>query len=1000
MPVGVTCPQLSPWGCPRGHTRWKPLGRGVRLDSPPPISDGRKSRFLQAVVYQLRVPHGACTSSSGAPVVHSTEVFGSDRPPDAGSVPRSSLLHPGLLPAHYRSRSARFRSSGVTNLLLKLSDMPMVLRSRRSVRPGGGAEEPGAEEPEVPADTTPAASRRRSTRLPRKTTYEESDDSEPESVLSQAMDRDLRPPAEEEEDVPEGLKGCSVVLNRLQEDEKADKNDFEEKEDMKNKDGKPVSRIPTYHKRPPGASELPVLKKDTTVHAAQPHEKAGSERTEASKAKPLDERETSLPLPSFRVPKFGLEGHSPYLSAAQVAATAHKSAITTPKSWSLPGSIQSPLSIASPRPAIRPEQGSEQHLPEDKSKTSVVEFHIPPDVPVSRLLHQGSLCPKSKDDPAKECDVEVKEGITVTASEDTTTSEIALTAEVGQADYIMDEEPPWEKEPKNTPESKASGSSSDTKKEEDLKHKKSKLDSLEQAKEHPEPQVVQSENSKLENKMAEKDGSTSPVAAETLKAKDSSTKSTKSSRGFRYLIIFLPPLLLLLGGFGPHIWHHGIPTSMAHLTDQVNLHWSEGLGLFPKPCSTDCRVHLVESVPDGLYLPSPTSRRSIADSWMHLLHRSSSSVHIAASYITLLGNDSEFAGSSDSQGRRVFEHLKHLQSKGVKLKIAVNGPQASTRDTSELTAAGAEVREVDLKAVTGGIVHTKLWVVDQKHFYLGSANMDWRSLSEVKEVGLLVEDCSCLAQDALRIFGVYWSIGAGQSGSLPRYWPKHLSALSSSQNPLHLKFNGVPAEVYLSSGPPQISATGRSDDLATILSVIGDAQKFVYISVMDYLPLSQFTEPIRYWPAIDIALRAAACTRGVQVRLMVSCWEHSPASMFTFLQSLLVLNKPPLKCAIDIKIFTVPSTAEQKTIPFARVNHAKFMVTDRVVYIGTSNWSENYFTQTAGVGLVVNQTGSVVGKAQQTLQSQAEELYLRDWSSPYASTLSVDSVDVCPHGGH
>ena len=45
---------------------------------------------------------------------------------------------------------------------------------------------------------------------------------------------------------------------------------------------------------------------------------------------------------------------------------------------------------------------------------------------------------------------------------------------------------------------------------------------------------------------------------------------------------------------------------------------------------------------------------------------------------------------------------------------------------------GAEVREVNLSAVTGGIVHTKLWVVDQKHFYLGSANMDWRSLSQVK----------------------------------------------------------------------------------------------------------------------------------------------------------------------------------------------------------------------------------------------------------------------------
>ncbi|CAB1447467.1 unnamed protein product [Pleuronectes platessa] len=879
--------------------------------------------------------------------------------------------------------------------------MPMLLRSRRSIRPGGGAEEP-----EGP-DTTPVTARRSSTRLPGRTTYEESNDSEPESVQSQAMETDLSPPAEEEEDVTEDLKGCSVVLNRLQEDDKADTIDFEEKEDMYRKGGKPVSRIPTYHKRPPGASqasELPVLKKETPVHAAQPHEKAGFERTEASKANPLDVRERALPLPSVRVPKIGLEAHSPLTSAEQVAGTAHRSTITTPKSWALSGSIDTPLLIASPRPAIRPEQGSEQNLPEeDNSKTSEEEFDNPPDVPVSQLLHQDSLSAKLQDDPAEECDVEVKEGITVTASEDTTTSEYAesaLTAEVGQVDYIIDEEPPWEKEPMNKLESEASSSSSDAKTEEVLTHEKSELNSSEEVKEQPEPQIVQSEFSKLEKKMAEMDGSDSPVAAETPEAKVSSTKSTKSSGRSCFILFFLPTTLLLLGGFGAHVWHYGLPTSMAHLTAQMELHWLEGLGLFPKPCSTDCRVHLVESIPDGLYLSSPSSRQSIADSWMHLLHRSNSSVHIAAFYFTLRGNDSESAGSTDSQGRRVFDHLKHLQSKGVKLQIAVNGPQTSTRDTSELTAAGAEVREVDLKAVTGGIVHTKLWVVDQTHFYLGSANMDWRSLSEVKEVGLLVEDCSCLAEDALRIFGVYWSIGAGPSRSLPPYWPARLSALSSAQNPLHLKFNGVPAQVYLSSAPPQISTRGRSDDLATILSVISDAQKFVYISVMDYLPLSQFTEPIRYWPAIDTALRGAACTRGVQVRLLISCWEHSPSSMFIFLQSLLVLNKPPLKCDIDIKIFTVPSTAQQKTIPFARVNHAKFMVTDRVVYIGTSNWSENYFSQTAGVGLVVNQTGSVVGKAQQTLQSQAEELFLRDWRSSYASTLSVDSVDVCPHGRH
>uniref|UniRef100_A0A665TMN2 Phospholipase D3-like n=1 Tax=Echeneis naucrates TaxID=173247 RepID=A0A665TMN2_ECHNA len=453
--------------------------------------------------------------------------------------------------------------------------------------------------------------------------------------------------------------------------------------------------------------------------------------------------------------------------------------------------------------------------------------------------------------------------------------------------------------------------------------------------------------------------------------------------------------------------HHGAPVIQSNpefsklVEKRADRNESTSPAVPEKPAKVrSTKVHLVESIPVGLYQSSPLSRRTIADSWLHLLDKANSSVHIAAFYLTLRGNDMDSADSSDSQGRKVFQHLKQLGPKGVKLQIAVNGPQTSTKDTTELAAAGAEVREVNLKAVTGGIVHTKLWVVDQKHFYLGSANMDWRSLSQVKEVGLSVEDCSCLAQDAFRIFGVYWSIGGSNNGSLPPYWPARLSALSNSQNPLHLNFNGVPARVYLSSAPPQISARGRTDDLSTILSIISDAQKFVYISVMDYLPMSEYTEPVRFWPAIDSALRAAACTRGVQVRLMVSCWPHSRASMFTFLQSLLVLNRPALKCDIDVKIFRVPSTAEQIKIPFARVNHAKYMVTDRVLYIGTSNWSEDYFTQTAGVGLVVNQTGSEVGQGQQTLQSQAEELFLRDWRSQYASILPVDSLDVCPRDHH
>ena len=60
----------------------------------------------------------------------------------------------------------------------------------------------------------------------------------------------------------------------------------------------------------------------------------------------------------------------------------------------------------------------------------------------------------------------------------------------------------------------------------------------------------------------------------------------------------------------------------------------------------------------------------------------------------------------------------------------------------------AEVRIVDFtRFFNGGVLHTKLWVVDQKHFYVGSANMDWRSITEVIQ--------SSVYKNKTRIFPTY-----------------------------------------------------------------------------------------------------------------------------------------------------------------------------------------------------------------------------------------------------
>lgn len=121
----------------------------------------------------------------------------------------------------------------------------------------------------------------------------------------------------------------------------------------------------------------------------------------------------------------------------------------------------------------------------------------------------------------------------------------------------------------------------------------------------------------------------------------------------------------------------------------------------------------------------------------------------------------------------------------------------------------------------------------------------------------------------------------------------------------------------------------------------------------------------RYWPVLDNALRAAAFSRQVQVRLLVSCWLNTDPSMFSYLRSLQAFSDPAINVSVDVvrthslgragpgwagrgrpsshprhapslppkKVFIVP-VGNHSNIPFSRVNHSKFMVTEKAAYIG------------------------------------------------------------------
>ncbi|XP_074663041.1 5'-3' exonuclease PLD3-like isoform X2 [Tubulanus polymorphus] len=417
----------------------------------------------------------------------------------------------------------------------------------------------------------------------------------------------------------------------------------------------------------------------------------------------------------------------------------------------------------------------------------------------------------------------------------------------------------------------------------------------------------------------------------------------------------------------------------------------------PAVCTDQCIFSLVESIPEGLvYNPGAPSYPSTYHTWMKLIQLANETIEISSFYWTLRGADTGSKDPSAYQGEDVFQALlKAGTRRNLKVKIAQNQPTYTQRDydTAILNKTGAaEVRNLDFERFLGsGILHTKMWLIDRKHFYVGSANSDWRSLTQVKELGAVVYNCSCYAEDMGKIFDVYWYMGQ-PNVTIPKTWPKTLKTVINSTNPLNIQFNGTSAKTYLSSSPPEFCPSGRTSDIASILQVIRSAKKFVYIAVMEYFPTIIYTSPKKYWSVIDDALRTASLDNKVEVRLLISLWNHTNPIMIQYLKSLQDLNGA-FGARISIRLFKVPAfTPEQAKIPYARVNHNKYMVTDSTAYIGTSNWSGDYFINTGGIGLIVNQTNSnsfqINWRLQPTIPQQLKGIFLRDWNSQYSRPLS------------
>ncbi|XP_028324712.1 inactive phospholipase D5 [Gouania willdenowi] len=427
---------------------------------------------------------------------------------------------------------------------------------------------------------------------------------------------------------------------------------------------------------------------------------------------------------------------------------------------------------------------------------------------------------------------------------------------------------------------------------------------------------------------------------------------------------------------------------MALIFSAVDIWGEDEDGITEENCSRNCRIVLVENIPEDIsFLDNSTLHLPLLQGLNSLLDRAVRVVEVVSPLWLLNSSDYESSFQpSARQGRALLSKLQGLKSKGVNLKISSGMTDSTELET--LAKHYAEVHYVNVTALTKGSLHSSFWVVDRQHFYIGSASMDWRSLATRKELGVLVYDCSCLALDLHRVFSLYW--GLQYRDFIPSFWSKRLFALYNRDTQLELKFNNTKAEAYFSTSPDVLIPRDRSSDMEAISRVIGEARDFIYISITDYLPLLGRRNN-RYWSPIDSVLREALILRKVRVRMLISCWEQTHPLTFNFIWSLKSLCMEQTNCSLEAKFFNPKGQRDDRQ---QGVNHNRFMVTERAVYLGNLDWVGNEFTFNAGAGLVIRQPEGVEDR-NSTVVEQLHTVFERDWFSRYTRSLQANKIPVC-----
>ncbi|MHC4390970.1 MAG: phospholipase D-like domain-containing protein [Planctomycetota bacterium] len=402
----------------------------------------------------------------------------------------------------------------------------------------------------------------------------------------------------------------------------------------------------------------------------------------------------------------------------------------------------------------------------------------------------------------------------------------------------------------------------------------------------------------------------------------------------------------------------------------------------PKPAGT---IELVESVPVETSLDSPKIRETHVV-WREMIAAAKSTISIETFYVSGPGAEGSL-GRGKSRLRTVIGELRAALGRGVKLRLITDArferfypSLPRTLDKRE----GAETRRLDVSGVWGGVVHTKLMVVDDAEFFVGSQNWDWRALEHIRELGVKVRHPR-LAADMRRIFEHDWQLAEPapepETGAEAEHeGPSMVAPGPGLPWPVRLNTpTGQPVEAVLAASPPAGLPTGIPWDEPLLVELMNGAKETLRVQVLSMKPVDREG---RYYDVLDGALRRAAA-RGVKVQVVVANWSKDP-DVVPYLKSLAALPN------LEVHFSNLPE-AKSGFIPYARVEHAKYAVADRdTAWIGTSNWSRGYFHESRNVSLFLR------GEA---ISEDLISFFEKGWESEYSEPVEPGKTYEAPRIG-